>query len=78
MSGTKRVTLDLTSSQHKKLKDGSKSLGLTQQEALSLIVDLTMSNPETIRQHADRFLRKKKAEEQKAKDMDDKAKRLIS
>lgn len=74
----KRVTLDLTPTRHRILKEGSKKLGLTQQECLSLIVDLTMTNPETIRKHAEQYLKKKAAEEKAEQELQDKAKRLVS
>lgn len=75
---SKRVTLDLDLVSHKKLRNASKSFQLTQQDLLTLIVDLTLGNPEAIRPHAERFRKRKEAEEQRKLDMERKAQDLLS
>lgn len=79
MSGqSKRVTLDLDIAGHKKLRTAAKTFGINQQELLALIVDLTLSNLDTIRPHAERFRKRKEAEEQKRIDMERKAQALLA
>ncbi|MGI1988711.1 hypothetical protein [Shewanella glacialipiscicola] len=75
---SKRVTLDLTLPQHRKLRDAAKSSNINQQDLLALIIDLTLSSPETIKPHIERFVARKQAEERKQKDLERKAKDLIS
>lgn len=75
---SKRVTLDISPSQHRKLRDSAKSSGISQQELLALIIDLTLSSTETIKPHIERFLLRKQAEERRAKELERKAKDLIS
>lgn len=74
---TKRVTLDLDMRGHKKLREAAKMFDLTQQELLVLVVELTLTNPETIRAHAERYKRRKEAEEARKEDMNKKAKMLL-
>lgn len=77
-SQSKRVTLDLEMSGHKKLRTAAKTFGITQQELLALIVDLTLSNLDTIRPHAERFKKRKDAEVNKRADMHNKAMSLLA
>lgn len=74
----KKVTMDVTPAQHRKLKDATKSMDVTQQELLGIIIDLTLTNIESVRPHVIKYVQRRDAEAQKNKEREAKAKQLIS
>lgn len=74
----KKLTFDVTPLQHKRLKDSSKILDITQQELVGVIIDLTLTNLESIKPHVLRYKQRKEAEENKRKDVEKKAQALIA
>lgn len=75
---TKKLTFDVTPLQHRRLKESSKTLNITQQELVGIIIDLTLTNLEGIKPHVQRYLQKKMAEENKRKELEKKAQELIA
>lgn len=74
----KKITIDCTPVQHAKLKAHSKAMNVTQQELLSVILDLTMNNIESIRPHVVKYAKQRDAEAEKQREIKAKAERLIS
>lgn len=74
----KRVTLEINEVQHRRLRAASSMFNITQQDLLGLLIDITLTNPETIRKPAEIFVRRNKAEEEKARHLEDRAKNLLS
>jgi hypothetical protein len=74
----KRVTLEINEAQHRRLRAASSMFSVTQQDLLGLLIDITLTNPETIRKPVEIFVRRKKAEEEKARQLEDRAKNFIS
>lgn len=75
---SKKVTMDVTNIQHRKLRDATKSMNVTQQELLGIIIDLTLTNPDGIRPHVAKYVQRRDAEALKQKELQKKASELIS
>lgn len=78
MSENKKITIDVTQAQHGRLKSVSKAMNVTQQELLSVIIDLTLSNLESIRPHVLKYVQKRDQEAERQREIKAKAERLIS
>lgn len=74
---SKRITLKVTDKQHKFIRGMSKPNGITQEELLGLMIDVLSVNPKAIEPHIVRFRQRKVAEEQRKKDMEAKASKLV-
>lgn len=73
----KRVTLDLDASRHGRLIDAAKKFGLTQQDLMVLVFDLTLTNLPAIAPHVERFKKRKEAEKARQEALEKQAKLLI-
>ncbi len=62
----KRVTLEVTDDQHRKLRLAAKQF------------DITLTNTETVRKPIEAYVRKKKIEEEKARQLEEKTKSVLS
>lgn len=74
----KKITIDCTPVQHAKLKSHSKAMNVTQQELLSVIIDLTLNNIESIRPHVVKYTQKRDAEIERQREIRAKAEKLVS
>lgn len=74
----KKITMDVTTVQHRRVRDASKLMNVTQQELLGIIIDLTLTNIEGIRPHVAKYVQRRDAEILKQKELQQKAERLIA
>jgi len=74
----KRVTLEVTPAQHRKLRDASAKFDTTQAELLGYLIDITLTNTDVVRTAVEAQVRKRKLEEERARQTEDKAKQLVS
>lgn len=74
----KRVTLEVTDDQHRKLRLAAKQFDITQQDLMGLLIDITLTNTETVRKPIEAYVRKKKIEEEKVRQLEEKTKSVLS
>ena len=74
----KKITMDVTTVQHRRVRDASKLMNVTQQELLGIIIDLTLTNIDGIRPHVAKYVQRRDAEALKQKELQQKAERLIA
>ena len=74
----KKITMDVTTVQHRRVRDAAKLMNVTQQELLGIIIDLTLTNIEGIRPHVAKYVQRRDAEALKQKELQQKAERLIA
>lgn len=74
----KKITMDVTTVQHRRVRDASKLMNVTQQELLGIIIDLTLTNIEGIRPHVAKYVQRRYAEILKQKELQQKAEKLIA
>lgn len=74
----KKITMDVTTVQHRRVRDASKLMNVTQQELLGIIIDLTLTNIEGIRPHVAKYVQRRDAEALKQKELQQKAEKLIA
>ena len=74
----KKITMDVTTVQHRRVRDASKLMNVTPQELLGIIIDLTLTNIEGIRPHVAKYVQRRDAEILKQKELQQKAERLIA
>lgn len=74
----KKITMDVTTVQHRRVRDASKLMNVTQQELLGIIIDLTLTNIEGIRPHVAKYVQRRDAEILKQKELQKKAERLVA
>ena len=74
----KKITMDVTTVQHRRVRDASKLMNVTQQELLGIIIDLTLTNIEGTRPHVAKYVQRRDAEILKQKELQQKAERLIA
>lgn len=74
----KKITMDVTTVQHRRVRDASKLMNVTQQELLGIIIDLTLTNIEGIRPHVAKYVQRRDAEILKQKELQQKAELLIA
>ncbi len=73
----KRVTLKVTAKQHKFLKDCAGD-GVTQEDALGLMIDVLSANPKSFFPHLERLRKRKQVEAERQKELDKRAKNLLN
>ena len=74
----KKITMDVTTVQHRRVRDAAKLMNVTQQELLGIIIDLTLTNIDGIRPHVAKYVQRRDAEALKQKELQQKAERLIA
>lgn len=74
----KRVTLEVTPAQHRKLLDASAKFDTTQAELLGYLIDITLTNTDVVKTAVEAQVRKRKLEEERARQTEEQAKQLIS
>ena len=75
---SKKITMDVTSIQHRRVRDAAKQMSVTQQELLGIIIDLTLTNIDGIRPHVAKYVQRRDAEVLKQKELQQRAERLIA
>lgn len=78
MTEVKRVTLKISTAQHKAIKGMSRPNDLTQEELLGLMIDVITANPKAIEPHIARYKARRAAEQQRQKEMANKAANLVN
>lgn len=74
----KKITMDVTTVQHRRVRDAAKLMNVTKQELLGIIIDLTLTNIDGIRPHVAKYVQRRDAEALKQKELQQKAERLIA
>lgn len=74
----KRVTIEVSNQQHKRLKDACERFDTTQPELIGYLIDITLTNPDVVKKQVDALVAKRKQEEAKNRETEEKAKRLIN
>ena len=74
----KRVTLEVSPAQHRKLRDACSKFDTTQAELLGYLIDITLSNTDVVKAAVESMVRKRKIEEERQRQNEDKAKQLVS